>query len=168
MLAALVLGDAAASPTSTPKTWVSIFNVLAGVAILAYVAWAVWRKSDPQKTAATVARIRELDHASPLTVVAVGAVLANAGILMVVALKDISQLDPSTLQYILDWTLLALVLLLPLGVALLLLRFAPGPTVPRLRRAGAWIELHARAIALIIATVLAVSLLREGVAGLVG
>jgi Sap-like sulfolipid-1-addressing protein len=136
VLAALVLGDAAASPTSTPKTWVSIFNILAGVAILAYVAWAVRRKSDAQKTAATVARIRELDQASPLTVVAAGAVLANAGIFMVVALKDISQLDPSTLQYILDWTLFASVSLLPLGVALLLLRFAPGPTVPRLSRAG--------------------------------
>jgi hypothetical protein len=87
---------------------------------------------------------------------------------MVVALKDISQLNPTAPQYILDWTLFALVSLLPLGVALLLLRLAPGATMPVLGRAGKWIERRARTIALIIATALAVSLLREGIAGLSG
>jgi hypothetical protein len=168
VLAAVVLGNAAAAPESRPKTWVSIFNIVAGLAILGYVAWFASRPSDPQKRAANIERIRELDEAPRISILAAGAVLANAGIFMVVALKDISQLNPSTLQYILDWILFAVVSLLPLGVALLSLRLAPGATMPVLARAGGWIELHARTIALIIATALAVALLREGIAGLSG
>ena len=37
VLAAFVLGNAAASRTSTPKTWVSVFGVVAGVLLLVYV-----------------------------------------------------------------------------------------------------------------------------------
>jgi len=168
VLAAFVLGDTAASPTSRPKTWVSIFNLVAGSAILAYVVWTVRRPVDPEKTAANMARMQRLDKAPPATIVAAGAVLANAGIFMIVALKDISQLNPSTLQYILDWILFALVSLLPLGIALVLLRIRPGWTMPMLARARGWIELHARTIALIILTALAVSLLQEGVSGVSG
>ena len=112
--------------------------------------------------------MRKLDGAPAASILLAGAVLANAGIFMLVALKDISQLNPTTLQYVLDWTLFALVSLLPLGVALLLLWLAPGATKPALARAGNWIEHRARTIALIIATALAVSLLREGIAGLSG
>jgi hypothetical protein len=166
VLAAFVLGDYAYSPSSSPKTWVSILNVVVGVVILAYVTRAALRPSDPAKTAANVERIRKLDDASPIAILAAGAVLANAGIFMVVALKAISQLDPSTLQYVLDWIVFALVSLLPLGLALVLLRFAPGWTKPVLERAGGWIESHARAIAMLIGGLLAISLLREGIAGL--
>ena len=168
VLAAVVLGNAAAAPESSPKTWVSIFNVLAGVGILGYVAWSLSHPSDPQKTKENIARMRKLDGAPAASILLAGAVLANAGIFMLVALKDVSQLNPTRLQYILDWTLFALVSLLPLGVALLLLRLAPGATMPVLGRAGNWIEHRARTIALIIATALAVSLLREGIAGLSG
>jgi hypothetical protein len=47
VLAALVLGNAAASRTSTPKTWVSVFGIIAGVLLLAYVARAVRRPVRP-------------------------------------------------------------------------------------------------------------------------
>ena len=100
VLAAVVLGNAAAAPESSPKTWVSIFNVLAGVGILGYVAWALSHPSDPQKTNENIARMRKLDGAPAASIVLAGAVLANAGIFMVVALKDISQLNPTRLQYI--------------------------------------------------------------------
>jgi membrane associated rhomboid family serine protease len=38
VLGAFVLGNAAASRTSTPKTWVSVFGVVVGALLLAYVA----------------------------------------------------------------------------------------------------------------------------------
>ncbi len=67
-----MLGNAAATPTpsSSPKAWVSIFKVIAGAGILAYVAWAFRRPVDPDKRATNIARIRRLDKASALTIVA--------------------------------------------------------------------------------------------------
>src|SRR5213075_929223 len=41
VVAAFVLGNAAASHTSTPKTWVAIVDVIAGTVLLAYVLRAV-------------------------------------------------------------------------------------------------------------------------------
>jgi hypothetical protein len=167
VLAAFVLGNAAATPSSKPpREWVSIFDIVAGSAILAYLAWAARRPPDPQKTAALVARIGKLDTASALAIVGAGAVLANAGPFMLVALKDISQLNPSAGRYILDWTLFAVVSVLPLGVALVLLRIAPGRTMPVLARAREWIERRARVVTLAILAALAVALLRDGIAGL--
>ena len=101
-------------------------------------------------------------------VIAAGAALANPGIFMLLAAKDISQLDPSTAQYVLDWALFALVALLPLGVALLMLLIAPGFTNPRLVTARGWVERHARAIIAVVLLGLAASLLRDGIAGLTG
>src|SRR4029078_12860833 len=43
VVAAFVLGDAAASPTSSPKTWVAVVDVTAGVLLLIYVARVVRR-----------------------------------------------------------------------------------------------------------------------------
>jgi hypothetical protein len=167
VLAAFVLGNAGSvSPGAGPKTWVSVFNLVAGLLAAAYVAWTLRHPADPRKTAATVGRMDRLAKAPILTIVVSGAVLANAGVFMVVALKSISQLNPSTLQYILDWLLFSLASMLPLGIALLLLSAAPDWTAPKLSTARAWIERHARTIALVIVGALAVSLIREGIAGL--
>jgi hypothetical protein len=167
VVAAFVLGNAAAAPSAnSPKEWVSILNILAGAAILAYLAWAARRAPDPEKTAASIARIRKLDSASALTIVGAGAVLANAGPFMLIALKSISQLNPSAPQYILDWTVFALASLLPLGVGLLLLVIAPGRAMPMLTRARGWIEQHARLVVRLVLALLAISLLRDGIAGL--
>ena len=48
VLAAFALGNTAASRTSTPKTWVSIFGLIAGLLLLAYVVWTVRRPVDPE------------------------------------------------------------------------------------------------------------------------
>jgi hypothetical protein len=168
VVGAFVLGNAAASRTSTPKTWVSVFGVISGLILLAYVARAVRRPVDPQAMARNVARMGKVATAPPLTVVGAGAVLANAGVFMAIALKDISQLDPSTLQYVLDWVLFALVSMLPLSFALVLLLVAPDRTLPILVIARGWIERHARTIALVILGALAAALLRDGVSGLTG
>ncbi len=168
VVGAFVLGNTAASRTSTPKTWVSVFGVISGLILLAYVARAVRRPVDPQAMARNVARMGKVATAPPLTIVGAGAVLANAGVFMAIALKDISQLDPSALQYVLDWVLFALVSMLPLSFALVLLLVAPDRTMPTLVIGRGWIERHARTIALVILGALAAALLRDGVSGLTG
>jgi Sap-like sulfolipid-1-addressing protein len=168
VLAAFLVGDVAASAGSQPKTWVAILNIVIGVALLVYVASTLRRPQDPQKMADNVARMQKLAAGSPTSILLAGAALANAGPFMLVALKDISQLDPTTLGYILDWLLFALASLLPLSVALLALRVAPAWTAPRLGAGRHWLERHARTIALVLAGALALTLLRDGIAGLVG
>jgi len=167
VLAAFALGNVAASPQGhTPKTWVSVLGIVAGVLLLAYVLRSVRRPVDPQKAAANVERMRQVASAPAVRIVAAGAVLANAGVFMVLALKNISQLNPSAAQYVLDWLVFSLVSLLPLGLALLILRIAPTRTAPLLAVARRWIERHARTVALLVAVALAASLLRNGISGL--
>lgn len=166
VLAALVLGNAAASPTSTPKTWVSVFGLIAGLLLLAYVVRALRRPVNPEATARNIERMSKVASAPAITIVGAGALLANAGVFMVIALKDISQLNPTALQYTLDWVLFSVVSLLPLGLALVMLLIAPAQTMPVLTVARAWIERHARTVALVILVALAASLLRDGISGL--
>ena len=85
---------------------------------------------------------------------------------MVIALKDISQLDPTAVQYILDWVLFSVVSLLPLGLVLVMVIIASERTMPVLAVARGWIERHARTVALVILVALAASLLRDGISGL--
>jgi lipid-A-disaccharide synthase-like uncharacterized protein len=166
VLAAFVLGNAAASRTSTPKTWVWVFGLITGLLLLAYVVRTVRRPVDPEATARNIERMSKISSAPAITIVGAGAMLANAGVFMVVALKDISQLNPTAVQYILDWVLFSVVSLLPLGLALVMLLIAPERTMPMLGLARGWIERHARTVALVILVALAASLLRDGIAGL--
>jgi hypothetical protein len=166
VVAAFVLGDAAAETRSGPKTWVAIVTTLAGAALLVYVARAVGRPVDEEKMAANVARMDKLATASPLAIAAAGALLANAGPFMLIAIKAISQLDPSRAQFVIDWLLFAFASMLPLAIAMVLLVIAPGWTMPRLAGARRWLEAHARAIALTVIGLLSISLLRDGIAGL--
>jgi hypothetical protein len=168
VLAAFVLGNAAASPTSTPRTWVSVFGVVAGVLLLAYVVRAARRPADREAMASNIERMGKIATAPAITIVGAGALLANAGLFMVVALKDISQLNPTAGQYILDWVLFALASMLPLGLALVMLVLARDRTMPILAGARVWIERHARTVALILVVALAASLLRDGISGLTG
>src|SRR5206468_9335487 len=55
VMAAFVIGNVAASPTSTPKTWVSVVDVIAGVLLLVWVGRAVRRPADPEKATGLVA-----------------------------------------------------------------------------------------------------------------
>jgi hypothetical protein len=166
VIAAFVLGGAAATPSSTPRTWVLILDVIAGVLLLAYVVRALTRPPNPEALHSVIERMGRVAEAPAIRIVAAGAVLANAGAFMVVALKDISQLNPTAGQYILDWTIFALASMLPLGLGLVLLRVAPNRAGPVLAAARRFIERHARTIVLVIIFALAISLLREGIAGL--
>jgi uncharacterized membrane protein len=165
--AAFVLGDAASSNTSTPKTWVSVVDIVAGVLLIGYVVRRLKQPQDPRKSAAMIERMGKLASSPAIAIVGAGAALANPGAFIPIALKDISQLNPTAAQYVVEWLFFSLVSLLPLAVALLLLAVARDWTGRVLTGARGWLERHARTVAAVIVVLLAVALIRNGVEGLV-
>lgn len=165
--AAFVLGDVAApSSGSGRKTWVSIFDLVAGVALLVYVA-RTWRVPISEKTTKGMVEKMSSVASSPwIAVFAAGATLANPGGFIPLALKAISELGPTAAGYALVWLLFTIVSLLPLGLAIVLLVVAPRRGERILAGARVWLEGHLRLIASIIVFLLAVSLLHNGIAGL--
>ena len=167
VLAAFVLGDVAASSTpSTPKTWVAIVDVVAAAILVALVVRTARRPPDPARTNAMIDRMGKLTTAPVAAIVGAGATLANPGGFIPLALKDISETNPSTVGYAIEWLFFSLVSLLPLAVALVLLVVARDWTGRVLRGARFWLERHATTIALVFITLVAASLLRNGIAGL--
>jgi Sap-like sulfolipid-1-addressing protein len=166
--AAFVIGDAAASPTSTPKTWVAVLDIVLAGLLLVWVA-RVWRRPvDPARIEDMVSRMGRVAESPWIAVVAAGATLANAGGFIPIALKDISELDPSTTEYVVAWVFFSIVSLLPLAVALVMLLVARAWTVRILESARDWLVKHAWTLAMAIVVLLAISLLRNGIAGLAG
>jgi hypothetical protein len=164
--AAFVIGDVAASSTSTPKTWVAVLDVVAAAAILIWVL-RIWRSpGDPLHMDQALDRMSKLATAPILAVVGAGAVLANPGGFIPLALKDISETDPSAYGYAVQWIFFAIVSLLPLALALLLLVVAHDSGLRVLGGARRWLERHASTIFLVLLTLVAASLLRNGIAGL--
>jgi hypothetical protein len=167
VLAAFVLGDAAASShPSTPKTWVAVVDVVAAVVILAWVIRVMRRPRNPDRIAAMMEQVRGVTNSRAVAILGAGATLANPGGFIPLALKEISELDPSRAGYVVDWLFFTLVSLLPLAAALVLLFVAPTWTKRMLEVARAWLELHARTVAAVIVVLVALSLLRNGIAGL--
>jgi hypothetical protein len=169
VVAAFALGNAAApenSSSETPPTWVAILDVVAGALLLLYVIRALRRPRDPKRTADMVEKMSGLASSPAIAIVAAGATLANPGGFIPIALKDISQLNPSAGEYIVLWLAFALISLLPLLAALLSLLVAREWATARLRTARAWLELHARTLAAVIIVLLAAALLRNGIVGL--
>ena len=166
VLAAFVLGNAAAAKEpSTPKTWVAILDLFAGAFILLYVARMLRRPARPERTAAAIERMSRVASSPAVAIVAAGATLANPGGFIPLALKDISELNPSAAEYVVLWLGFAVVSLLPLAVAVLMLTLAPEPTKRVLHAARSWLERRARVIAAVLLVLLAGSLLSHGVAG---
>ena len=168
--AAFVLGDLAAAPagSSTPKTWVCIVDILAGAVLLVVIVRFLRRPSDSARMDRMIARMETLASSPAIAIVAAGATLANPGGFIPLALKDISQTGPTAAGYLVEWVGFALVSLLPLSLALLMLALAPDRTKRVLVRARGWLERHAMTLAAAILALLAVALLRNGIAGLTG
>ena len=165
--AALILGNAAASHSkSTPKTWVAVIDVIGGILLLIFVVRLLRRPVNPEKEAAMIDKMRKVASSPAVAIFGAGALLANPGVFIPFALKDISETDPSASQYVVDWVFFALVSLLPLTVAILMLLVARDRAQRILGRARNWLEREARVIAAVIVILLAVSLLRGGIAGL--
>jgi flagellar biogenesis protein FliO len=167
VLAALVLQDAAASShPSTPKTWVAVVDVVAAALILAWVVRRMRQPRDPARSAGMMEQMRKVTASRAVAIVGAGATLANPGGFIPLALKEISELDPSRAGYVADWVFFTLVSLLPLAVALVLLLVARDWTERVLEAARAWLELHARTVAAVLLVLVSLALLRNGIAGL--
>lgn len=167
ILAAFVLGDVAApSADGGRKTWVSVFDLVAGTALLVYVA-RTWRRPFAEKTTqGMVERMTAVASSPWIAVFAAGATLANPGGFIPLALKAISETDPTRAGYAAAWLLFTVVSLLPLGLAIVLLIVSPAWAERLLRASRAWLEGHLRLIASVIILLLAVSLIRNGIVGL--
>ena len=164
--AAFVLGDVAASSSpSSPKTWVCIFDIVAAVFLVVW-GWRLLRRPpDQAKIEVMVARMSKVASSPVIAIVGAGAVLANPGGFIPLALKAISQLNPSAAQYVVDWLFFTLVSLLPLLVAIILLVVARDWAVRLLHAARDWLVRRAWTIAAVLVFLLAASLLRNGIAG---
>src|SRR5271167_2316335 len=129
VIAAFVLGNAAASPKpNTPKTWVAIVDVVAGVIVLFFVVRFLRRPRDPKRVASMIDQMSKVASSPVIAIVGAGATLANPGALIPLALKDISETNPNAGEYIAEWVGFALVSLLPLSVALVMLVVAHDRT----------------------------------------
>jgi hypothetical protein len=167
--AAFVIGDIAApSASGGRKTWVSVFDVAAGVALLVYVA-RTWRRPIGEKTTqGMVEKMTSVASSRWIAVFAAGATLANPGGFIPLALKAISETNPTTAGYAVDWLFFTLVSLLPLLLAILLMLFSPARAERVLAASRTWLEGNLRLIASVIILLLAVSLFRNGISGLTG
>lgn len=169
VLAAFVLGNAATpanSSSSEPKTWVAILDIVLGVLLLVLVARALRRPRDPKRVADAVSKMSKLSSSPAVAILGAGASLANPGAFIPIALKDISQLNPSAGQYIALWTGFAVVALLPLLAAMVALVISPEWATRILQGTRGWLERNARIVGAAIVVLLAAALLRNGIVGL--
>jgi hypothetical protein len=166
IVAAFVLGDIAASDSPSPKTWVAVLDLIGGGLLLVYIVLVLRRPRDPARAQSMIDQMSKLASAPTVAVVGAGAALANPGAFIPIALKDISELNPSATQYAVDWLFFTVASLLPLGLALVSILVAGEWTGRQLGRARSFLERDARTIAAAIVVLLAISLLRNGVAGL--
>jgi hypothetical protein len=169
VVAAFALEDVAASSNpSTPKTWVAIVDLVAALVIIGWVVTKLRQPPKQERVDGMIARMTKVASAPALAIIGAGATLANPGGFIPIALKSISELNPSTPQYVADWLFFAIASLLPLELALLSLLVARKPTERRLDKVRGWLERHARTMAAVIVLLLAAALLRNGISGLVG
>jgi len=167
VLAAFVLGDAAAtSHPSTPKTWVAVLDIVFALAALVFVVRWLRKPADPAQTEAAVAQVSRVVSSRAVAVIGAGAALANPGMFIPIALKTISELNPSAAEYLVDWIFFAVVSLLPLALALIALVVARDWAERVLQRVRVWLERNVRIVAAVIVIGLALTLLRNGIAGL--
>jgi len=167
VVAALVLGNVAAtSQPSSPKTWVAVLDIVAGVALLVWIVRLLRRPRNPERTAKMMAQIEQVTESPAIAIVGAGAALANPGGFIPIALKNISELDPTRAEYVAAWLFFTVVSLLPLAVALILLLVARDWTGRVLERTRTWLDRNARTIAAVILIALAAVLIRNGIAGL--
>ncbi len=169
VVAAFVLGNVAASPKpDTPKTWVAVLDVLAGVLVMLVVVRFLRRPRDPKRVRSMIDQMSKVASSPAIAIVAAGATLANPGAFIPLALKEISETNPSAGQYIAEWVAFTLVSLLPLMVALAMLAIARERTQRALLATRGWLERNARTVAAVILILLAAMLMRNGIAGLSG
>ena len=169
VVAAFVIGNVAADPKpSTPKKPVAVIDIVFALLIFAYVFRAARRPPNSDRTEKMIAQVSGITDSPAIAVIGAGAALANPGGFIPIALKGISETNPSASEYILEWVAFTLIALLPLALALLALVVVPERAQRVLARVRQWLERRARIVAGVILILLAAALLRNGIAGLTG
>ena len=167
IIAAFVIGDVAASKTpSQPKTWVAVVDIVAAIVLAVWMVRVLRRPADPKRVEGMMAQMSKVASSPVIAVIGAGAALANPGAFIPLALKDISETNPSTTQYIVGWVFFSVVSLLPLAVAIVMLFVAPERAERVLQASRDWLLRNRRKVAAVIVFLLVVSLLRNGIAGL--
>jgi Sap, sulfolipid-1-addressing protein len=167
VIAAFVIGDVAASDTpSQPKTWVAIVDIVAAIVLAIWMVRVLRRPPDPKRVEGMVAQMSKVASSPVIAIIGAGAALANPGGFIPLALKDISETNPSTTQYIVEWIFFSLVSLLPLALAIVMLFVAPERAERALQASRDWLLRNGRKVAAVIVFLLVASLLRDGIAGL--
>ena len=167
VLAAFVLGSKAASTTSYPKPWVAVIDIIAAVLLVLFSVRFLRRPRDPKRAQTMIDKMSKIASSPWIAIVAAGATLANPGGFIPLAMKDISETNPSTTtEYVVDWVFFSVVSLLPLAVALVMLAASPDRATRFLLRVRDWLLRNARLIAAVIMVLLAAALLRDGISGL--
>jgi hypothetical protein len=164
--AAFVLGDVAASHRPEPKTWVAVLDLVLAAVLIVFAGRRIRRPVDPRTTRSMIEKMRGIASSPAVAVAGAGAMLANPGAFIPIALKAISESDPSHAEYVVEWVAFTLIALLPLLVALILLLVVPDPAGRLLDRCRRWLELHAPTVGYALVLLLGIALLRNGIAGL--
>lgn len=144
----------------------AILDIVLGVLLIAFVVVRVRKPPNPKRTADAIAQMQKVASSPAVAILGAGAALANPGAFIPIALKNISKLNPSAAQYLVDWVFFAVVSLLPLLVAIILLLVAGDWATRLLDRVRGWLERTARTVAAAIVVLLAIALIRNGIAGL--
>jgi hypothetical protein len=165
-LAAFVLGNKAASTTSYPRPWVAVIDIILAVSLVFFSVRFLRRPRDPKRAQSMVDQMSKIASSPWIAIVAAGATLANPGGFIPIAMKDISETNPSATGYIVEWVFFSVVSLLPLSVAVIMLAVSPDRATRLLLRVRDWLLRNARLIAAAIMVLLAAVLLRDGISGL--
>jgi len=166
VLAAVVLGNKAASTTSYPKPWVAVTDIVLAVSLVFVIVRFLRRPRDPKRAQGMIDQMSKIASSPWIAIVAAGATLANPGGFIPIAMKDISETNPSTTGYVVEWVFFSVVSLLPLAAALVMLAVSPDWATRLLLHVRDWLLRNARLIAAAIMVLLAASLLRNGISGL--
>jgi len=164
---AFVIGDIAApSSGGEPKTWVCVVDIVLAAILFVFAGRRIRKPVDPKTTASMIEKMSKIASSPAIAIVGAGAMLANPGGFIPIALKTISETDPSRAEYVADWLGFTIVALLPLISALVLLLLAREWTERLLAHARGWLERRAMTVGYAIVIVLGVVLLHNGIAGL--
>jgi threonine/homoserine/homoserine lactone efflux protein len=166
VLAAFVLGNKAASSTSYPKPWVAVFDIVAALFLVFFIVRFLRRPRDPKRAQSMADQVSKVASSPWIAIVGAGAALANPGGFIPLAMKSISETNPDTAKYIVDWVFFSVVSLLPLAAALIALAVSPDRAKRLLQHVRDWLLRDARVVGAAIMVLLAAVLLRNGISGL--
>ena len=171
IVAAFVLGNAAASRTpSTPKTWVAVLDVVLALGLLGFVVWALRRPPNPEADREHDRRRCEKVASSPIVAIARrGRSARQPGRVhpdrVEGHLRARPECDPVHRR--LDLLLARLATAAGWRRSCCCSSLRRGRSA-RWARVRGWLDRNARNVAAVIVVLLALSLLRNGIAGLTG